>query len=112
MKLSALIETLDWRVVVPPASDADITAAYTSDLLSDMMGNAEDGAVLITMQAHKNTIAVAAQLDAPAVILCNKRQLSQELMDAATAAGVGVLQTDDNQFIVSGRLYALLHNPG
>ncbi len=109
MKLSELTEKLGCRVLTASKGDPEIMHAYTSDLLSDMMGNAEDGAVLITIQAHKNTIAVASQLESPAVILCNKRSITPDVEEAALKNGVAVLQAEENQFIVSGKLYMLLH---
>ncbi len=38
----------------------EISDAYTGDLLSDVMGNAPSDSVLMTIQAHKNTVAVAS----------------------------------------------------
>ena len=109
MNLSQLIQSLGCRVIVEPPAEVQVSAAYTSDLLSDIMGNAEDYAVLITIQAHKNTIAVAMQLESPAVILCNNRPVGSDVQEAARSAGIAVLQTDADQFTVSGKLYALLH---
>ena len=47
------------RCLVSEGDDLEIQNGYTSDLLSDVMGNAPEDSVLITIQAHKNTIAVA-----------------------------------------------------
>lgn len=41
---------------------------YTSDLLSDVMAHIKEDDALITIQAHKNTIAVASLTGASAVI--------------------------------------------
>ena len=37
--------------------DKEIKGGYTSDLLSDVMGNAREGNIWITLQTHKNIIA-------------------------------------------------------
>jgi hypothetical protein len=89
-------------------SGRGVGAAYTSDLLSDVMGNAEDGSVLITIQAHKNTVAVATLKDSPAIVVCNNRPISDEMVDAVKAEGISLFVTAENQFTVSGKLYALL----
>ena len=54
MKVSDLKTKLNYEEVCAGDSDADIRSGYTSDLLSDVMGNALDDSVLVTIQAHKN----------------------------------------------------------
>jgi hypothetical protein len=87
----------------------EVTAAYTSDLLSDVMGNADDEAALITIQAHKNTVAVATLKDSPAIIICNSRPIADDMIEAVKSEGISLFVTDENQFAVSGKLYRLLH---
>lgn len=109
MKTSDLAQILDLEIVQGSYNDREITTAYTSDLLSDVMGNAEDNAVLITIQAHKNTMAVATLKDSPAIIICNNRPIPEDLLEAAQEEGIAIFVTSQNQFEVSGKLYALLH---
>ncbi|MDR1786356.1 MAG: hypothetical protein LBR23_07865 [Spirochaetaceae bacterium] len=89
-----------------------VACAYTSDLLSDVMGNAGDGAVLITIQAHKNTAAVAVLKESPAVIICNNRSVPEDFAAALKAEGISLFVSAENQFTLSGKLYALLHGSG
>jgi hypothetical protein len=89
--------------------DSPLTGAYTSDLLSDVMANAKEGGALITIQAHKNTVAVATLVNITAIILCNNRPLQDnDMLEAARDEGIAVLRTAENQFTVSGRLWAAL----
>jgi hypothetical protein len=88
--------------------DADLTGAYTSDLLSDVMANAKDGGALITIQAHKNTVAVASLVNIAVIVICNSRPIPEDMIASAKDEGIAVLRTGENQFTVSGRLYALL----
>jgi hypothetical protein len=93
--------------------DAPLTGAYTSDLLSDVMANAKEGGALITIQAHKNTVAVATLVNIPVIILCNNRPLQDEdMLPAARDEGIAVIRTKENQYTVSGRLYAALGPQG
>ena len=39
--------------------DVDIEDFYTSDLLSDILANAQEKSLIITIQAHENTLAIA-----------------------------------------------------
>jgi hypothetical protein len=88
--------------------DAPLRGAYTSDLLSDVMAHAGSGGALITIQAHRNTVAVAALVKAPCIIICNRRPLPGDMLDAARNEGIAVLLTAENQFTASGKLYAAL----
>jgi hypothetical protein len=90
--------------------DSPLKGAYTSDLLSDVMANAKEGGALITIQAHKNTVAVATLVNITVVILCNNRPIQdEEMLSAAKDEGIAVIRTRENQFTVSGKLYAALH---
>lgn len=108
MKTSDLIKLLKLEVLHDSFDDREITTAYTSDLLSDVMGNAPDESVLITIQAHKNTMAVASLKDSPAIIICNSRPVPDDFLEAAREERVALFRTKENQFTVSGKLYAAL----
>ena len=88
--------------------DAELSGAYTSDLLSDVMAYAKDGGALITIQAHKNTVAVATLVNISVIIICNSRPVTEDMLNAAKDEGIAVLLTKENQFTVSGKLYRLL----
>jgi hypothetical protein len=102
--------SLGAEIVQAEFDDSDLEGAYTSDLLSDVMANAKDGGALITIQAHKNTVAVATLVNITAIIICNSRPLPEDMLEAAKGEGIAVLLTKENQFTVSGKLYALLKN--
>jgi hypothetical protein len=87
--------------------DNELTGAYTSDLLSDVMAHAKDGGALITIQAHKNTVAVATLVNISVLIICNSRPLPEDMLEAAKDEGVAVIRTTENQFTVSGKLYEI-----
>jgi hypothetical protein len=89
--------------------DLPLAGAYTSDLLSDVMANARDGGALITIQAHKNTVAVATLVNISVIIVCNSRPLPDDMLEAAKDEGIAVIRTAENQYTVSGRLYGMLH---
>lgn len=108
MKITELQDTLGYSAVFLPNPDAQITAGYTSDLLSDVMANAPEGGVLVTIQAHKNTIAVCGLVGLQAVVLCNNREPDEGMREAAESDGVAVFSTPKNQFQVSAEISALL----
>lgn len=86
----------------------EISNGYTSDLLSDVMGNASMGAVLITVLAHRNTVAVATQIDLSAILVCSNRTVPADMITAAREHGIAILRTSVNQFVASYRAHAAL----
>ena len=70
--------------------------------------DAEEGDVLITIQAHNNTVAVASHVESPAIIICNDRPIAEGMIEAAQEHDIAIFRTSLNQFEVSGRLHALL----
>lgn len=89
--------------------DTEVTGAYTSDLLSDVMAHAKDGGALITIQAHKNTVAVATLVNISVLVICNSRPLTEDMLEAAKDEGIAVIRTKEDQFTVSGKLWNLFH---
>ena len=91
--------------------DAEVLDGYTSDLLSDVMAHAGEGSVLITIQAHKNTVAVCSLVGAVAILVCNNRPVDDDMLAAATSEGIAVFRTPDNQFQTSALIAGHIH-PG
>lgn len=77
---------------------AEITGGYTSDLLSDVMAHLKEGDALITIQAHKNTVAVASMTGASAIIICHKRTVSSDMLKAAAKENIAVFISSGSQF--------------
>lgn len=94
--------------VQPVCADGEITKGYTSDLLSDVVANAPSDSVLITIQAHKNTIAVATLAGIRAIIVCNNRPTPSDMVEAARQEQVAIFRTPENQFVMSHRVFELL----
>ena len=108
MKLADIITKTGYTVLSEGDNDADIKAGYTGDLLSDVMANAASNSALITIQAHKNTIAVATLAGIKVIILCNNRTAPDDMKEAAKGENVAILSTKKNQFTVSAEISSLL----
>lgn len=102
---------LGYKAIIIPNAPAPVTTGYTSDLLSDVMGNAPDQSVLITIQGHKNTVAVASLVGISAIILCNGRSAPDDMQAAAEKEQIAIFSTSDNQFAVSYKLARALQLP-
>lgn len=112
MKVSDLSSRFGYVAIHPGLGESPIVDAYTSDLLSDVMAKAGEESALVTIQAHKNTVAVASLVGARAVVICNDRPVPEDMVAAAAAEGIAIFKTDKSQFEVSGELYAELRARG
>lgn len=88
----------------------EINGGYTSDLLSDVMGNANSGDLWITLQTHKNVIAIASLKDLAAVLLINNNKPELDMLKQADEEGIPVLGTSMKSFEVSAKLYNLMNS--
>ena len=109
MTVREAAQALGAKIVQEEFEDTDLSGAYTSDLLSDVMANAKTGGALITIQAHKNTVAVATLVNISVIVICNSRPLPDDMLEAAKDEGIAVIRTKENQFTVSGKLWDIFH---
>ena len=111
MELSDIINKLEISFITGDCnSNIEISGGFCSDLLSDVMGNAREGQIWITIQVHKNIIAVASLKDLAAIILVNDLNPPIETIETANEQGVIILKTKLSAFETAGRLYNLLKN--
>lgn len=86
----------------------EIKGGYVSDLLSDVMGNAQEGQVWVTLQTHKNVLAVASLKDLAGIILVKGAKPDQDTIIKSDEEDIPVMGTDDDTFIIAGKLYEFL----
>ena len=108
MRIRDLAGIVDAEIIQGVYEDAEVSGGYTSDLLSDVMAHAKSKEALITIQAHRNTIAVAGLVGASAIVICNGRPVPEDMIEAARDEGIALLRTECNQYEVSGRLWKAL----
>ncbi|MCX5872742.1 MAG: DRTGG domain-containing protein [Deltaproteobacteria bacterium] len=108
MTLADLVQNLDLTVSAG-AQDLgrEVTGGYVSDLLSDVIANARDGDVWITLQLHQNIIAVAFLNNLAGIIIVNGRQPEDATIKKAEEQGVVVMCSSLPTYEVAGRLYQL-----
>ncbi len=107
MRLANLVQKFELEVICGQDNlEAEVTRGYASDLMSDVIANAEAGDVWVTMQAHVNTIAIATMKDLAAVILTHGRRPLPETEKKAIEEGIPILGTPLPAFEIIGRLHA------
>lgn len=109
MKINEIITALDLKLISGSNGlDNEIKGGYVSDLLSDVMGNAKEGQVWITLQTHQNIIAVGSLKDISAIILVKGLVPESETIIKSNAENIPVLSTTLDTFNIAGKLFELL----
>ena len=108
MKLSEIAGACGLEIVHLPQPDTEVTAAYTSDLLSDVMAHCPEDSLLISVQNHKNSIAVCTLVGAHAVIIAHNRPIPEDMLESARQEGIALFRSRDDQFTLSCRIGGLL----
>ncbi|MEG1499019.1 MAG: DRTGG domain-containing protein [Bacteroidales bacterium] len=111
MTVEEVVKALNLRVI----SDGDakglkreVDGGYVSDLLSDVMGHAESEQIWITLQTHKNVMAIASLKELAAIILVKGLEPSSDMLEQSRLENIPILGTEEETFQTAGQLYAFL----
>ena len=106
MNVSELVKKFNLKVFSGEAGlENEITGGYVSDLLSDVMGHATENQLWITLQTHRNVMAIASLKDLAAVILVKGLEPDEDMLEYSNEEGLPVLGTDLKTFEMAGKLY-------
>ena len=109
MTVREIVEKLDLRVFAGAnALDREVSGGYVSDLLSDVMGFAKDGSVWVTLQTHKNVMAIATLKDLAAVIIVKGLEPEEDAVAVSEDEGIPILGSGEQTFELAGKIYNLL----
>ncbi len=84
-----------------------IRGGYAGDLLSCAMAGAEASEVWVTLQAHRNVVAVAALTDVACVIITEGARPDAETIAVAEQSGITLLGSKMDTFAVVAELVRL-----
>ncbi len=109
MKVRDIVDKLNLEVCCGAKGlDNEVSGGYTSDLLSDVMGNSKEGQVWITLQTHKNIMAIASLKDLAGVILVKGYRPDDDTKEQSESEGIPILITEEETFEISGKLFELI----
>ena len=108
MNLSEIVERLELEVRAGGSALAnEVRGGYSSDLISDVIANAEEGDLWVTLQTHQNTVAAASMKMLAGVVLVNGREPQADTLQKAKEENVVLLVSALPAFELIGRLYNL-----
>ena len=93
MKVSELIKILDAEVVSLPDEEREIESVYAGDLLSWVMGRAEEGSLWITIMTNRNVLAVASLHDFSCIVITDNAEFDADFVALAKEKELNVLRT-------------------
>lgn len=93
MTVNELIEKTDFKAVSLPDGDKEICGCYIGDLLSWVMGRAEENQAWITIMSNINIVAVASLVDVSCVILSEGVELEESIIETARQKNVNILSS-------------------
>lgn len=109
--IKELIDSIEGEVLTlqEEISTISVNGGYVSDLLSDVMGNARENQVWITIMKHLNVIAVAALANMPCVCFANGVQADETVIQKANDEHICLIKSKLSTFEIAGKLYQLLN---
>jgi predicted transcriptional regulator len=72
------------------------------------MGHADAGNIWITLQTHKNVMAIASLKDLAAVIVVKGFEPEKDTIEKSNEEAVPILGTELDTFEIAGKIYELL----
>src|SRR5574337_2202618 len=106
MKLSDIVKEFGLEVKAGSGNlDQEVTGGYVSDLLSDVLAHAEEGALWVTLHIHQNIVAVASHKGLSGIVLVQGRQPEKDTVKKAGEESIPILVTGLSAFELVGRLY-------
>ena len=97
------------KIICMPSPDKEIVGGYIGDLLSWVMGNANQGNVWITIMSNINTVAVATLVDVSCILLAEDVTPDDELIQTAIAKGVNILSTPLSAFEAAKKISTVIN---
>jgi hypothetical protein len=108
LKVSDVARSLEGCLLSADAEgDTPVSGGYSSDLLSDVIGNAQEGDAWVTMQKHVNIVAVAQLKGIAVIVLVNGRRPDTETLERAEQEKIPIVSTGLPAFDAAGVLYSL-----
>lgn len=80
--------------VTLPDGEREINGVYVGDLLSWVMGRAEEDELWITIMTNSNVIAVGSLVNVSAVLLAEGVELDEKTLSLATEKGINILSSE------------------
>lgn len=107
MTVLELTKALDLEILALPEPCREINGVYAGDLLSWVMGRAQEDNVWTTIMTNNNVLAVASLINLSCVIVCENSEVEPATIELAKAKEVNLLRTSRTIYEVCAALAQL-----
>ena len=109
MTVKDLAEKLNLKLLAGEGGvDNKVLTCYIGDLLSWVMGRAQEGSAWLTVMGNLNAIAVASLTDSACIILTENAPLDEDAKARADMQDIPVYITEEPAYSVAIKIYELL----
>ncbi len=106
MTLGQLAKILQFEVLTGDINlEKNIKTGYVSDLLSDVIANAEEDSVWITVQRHINILGVAKLKEIAGIIIPRNLHVENEIIEKAKSERIAIMKDYRSSFEIAGLVY-------
>ena len=106
MTIREIAERIDAVVYAQPDQlDTELTGAFGSDMMSDVLAFADDRDVLLTGLLNPQIVRTAHMLDMSCIIIVRGKTATEEIRHLAAENGIALLETKLTMYEASGKLY-------
>lgn len=106
MTIREIAERIDAVVYAEPDQiDEDLTGAFGSDMMSDVLAFAENRDVLLTGLLNPQIVRTAHMLDMRCIIIVRGKTATDEIKRLAAENRIALLETKLTMYEASGKLY-------
>lgn len=98
MTIQELFNKLGFKIICLPNPERVVLGGYTGDLLSNVLTNAKENQVLITVLGHETVLAIAEKKGLSGIILTCGASLSKKDKELSILHNINVAVTDKNSF--------------
>mgnify|MGYP001071319718 CR=1 FL=1 len=107
MVIRRIAELLDAQVVLGADKlDLDVGAAFSSDMMSDVLAYVTGGTVLLTGMVNEHVIRTAEMVDLECIEFVSGKVPTKEIIDLAEENGMVLMTTAHTLYVTSGILYS------
>lgn len=107
MTVRELADRLSLSPLAMPRAEREFSGVYIGDLLSWVMGRAENDNVWITIMSNINIVAVASLADVACILLAEGVTLDPSVRNTAEEKGVNVLTSQKTAYELARELTEL-----
>lgn len=112
MKISELIGVIQGELICGDvASGQEISTAFASDLMSDVLTIQVDNVLLLTGLANSQALRTAEMSNINCIIFVRNKKVNSEMIELAIENGMVLISSPYSMFKTSGLLFSAGINP-